>query len=145
MYLCWLCQRVLCFLGDTAKVASVHDNGYCNRRYNSKNNASQLGADIKLQVEKRYAPFIHHFRNKRETSPRRFKKTSWTTTGDGEKHWPIADQRIHSNNPKNNCEAHFDSIPFLVSKAANKLTLVMLLLGTLRSNNSDFHENAAEK
>ena len=29
-------------------------------------------------------------------------KTSRTTTGDGEKHRPIADQRVHSNNPKNN-------------------------------------------
>lgn len=29
-------------------------------------------------------------------------KTSRTTTGDGEKHRPIADQHNHSNNPKNN-------------------------------------------
>ena len=75
----------------------------------------------------------------------RFTKTSRTATGDGEKKWPTADQRVHNNNPKNNCGTHFGSIPFLVSKAVNKLTLVMLLLGTLRSNNSDFHENAAEK
>ena len=52
-------------------------------------------------------------------------KTSRTTTGDGEKHRPIADQRVHCNNPKNNCGTHFGSIPFLVSKVANKLTLML--------------------
>ena len=81
----------------------------------------------------------------RDWSKFRFTKTSRTATGDGEKKWPTADQRVHNNNPKYNCGTHFGSIPFLVSKAVNKLTLVMLLLGTLRSNNSDFHENAAEK
>ena len=82
----------------------------------------------------------------RDWSKLRFTKTSRTVTGDGEKKWPTADQRVHNNNPKNNyCGTHFGSMPSLISKAANELTLVMMLLRTLLSNSCDFHENAAEK
>ena len=40
------------------------------------------------------------------------------------KNWPIADQRLPSNDPRNNCRTHFDSSSLLVSKVTN-----------LRSNN----------
>lgn len=48
-YLCRLSQRVLCSFSDIAEIAAIHDNRNSNRRYNSKNNASQLWRHIKLE------------------------------------------------------------------------------------------------
>ena len=39
------------------------------------------------------------------------------------KNWPIADRRVPSNDPRNNCGTHFGSSPLLVSKEANSFTL----------------------
>ena len=45
-----------------------------------------------------------------------FTKTSGTVTKDMEKNWPIADRRVTSNHPRNNCGTHFGSRgPFLDS------------------------------
>ena len=38
-----------------------------------------------------------------------FAKTYGTVTRDREKNWPIADWRVPSNNPRNNCGTHFRS------------------------------------
>ena len=51
-----------------------------------------------------------------------FAKTSGTVTKDVEKIWPIADQRVLSNEPRNNCGTHFGSSSPLVSKIANNIT-----------------------
>ena len=48
-----------------------------------------------------------------------FAETSGTVTRDREKNWPIADQRVPSNHPRNNCGMHFGSISLLVSKVVN--------------------------
>ena len=48
-----------------------------------------------------------------------FAKTSGTVTRDREKNWPIADRRVPSNYPRNNCGTHFGSISLLVSKVVN--------------------------
>ena len=37
------------------------------------------------------------------------------------KNWPIADQRVSSNDPRNNCGMHFGSSSLLVSKMAFRL------------------------
>ena len=53
---------------------------------------------------------IRHFRNKKET----FAMISRTVA----KGQPIADWRVPSNNPTNNCGTYFGSSPLLVSKEA---------------------------
>ena len=47
-----------------------------------------------------------------------FAKTSGTVTGD--RNWPIADWRVHSNNPRNNCGTLWVQFPSR-SKVANVL------------------------
>ena len=49
---------------------------------------------------------------------RTFAKTSGNVTGDSEK-WPIADRRVPTNDPTNNCGRHFGSSSILVSQGAN--------------------------
>ena len=34
--------------------------------------------------------------------------------------WPIADRRVPSNDPRNNCWTHFDSSSLLLTKVANR-------------------------
>ena len=41
-----------------------------------------------------------------------------------EQKWPIADQCIHSNDPRNNYGTHFGSSSLIVSKVANELFYV---------------------
>ena len=48
-----------------------------------------------------------------------FAKTSGVVTEDRGKNWPIADRRIPSNDPRNNCGTHFGPSSLLVSKVAN--------------------------
>ena len=48
-----------------------------------------------------------------------FAKKSGSVTRDREHFWPIADRRVPSNDPRNNCGTQFDSSTFLVSKVAN--------------------------
>ena len=61
---------------------------------------------------------IHHFKNDRETNwtELTFAKTSGTVTSDREKNWPIADRRVSTNDPRNNCGMHFGSRSLLISK-----------------------------
>ena len=51
-----------------------------------------------------------------------FAKTYGTVTRDWEKNWPIADWRVPSNNPRNNCGTHFGSRSLVVSKVVNGQT-----------------------
>ena len=53
-----------------------------------------------------------------ERIERTFAKTSGNVTGDSEK-WPIADRRVPTNDPTNNCGRHFGSSSILVSQGAN--------------------------
>ena len=53
-----------------------------------------------------------------------FRKDFWDCYHRDGKKWPIADQRVPSNDPRNYCWTHFDSSSLLVSK-----------VGNLRSNN----------
>ena len=48
-----------------------------------------------------------------------FDPTSGTVARDKGKNWPIADRRVSSNNPRNNCGTDFCSSPFLGYKVAN--------------------------
>ena len=51
-----------------------------------------------------------------------FAKPSGTVARDTKKNWPIADRRVTSNNPRNNCVTYFGSRSLLVSKVANCIT-----------------------
>jgi len=51
-----------------------------------------------------------------------FAKASGSVTKDREKHCSIAERRVTSNDPRNNCGTHFDSGSLLVSKVVNGLT-----------------------
>ena len=51
-----------------------------------------------------------------------FAKTYGTVTRDREKNWPIADGRVPSNNPRNNCGTHFGSSSLVVSNVVNGQT-----------------------
>ena len=51
-----------------------------------------------------------------------------TVTKDREKNYPIADQYVPSNDPRDNCETNVDSSPLLVSKVANEATQVKDIL-----------------
>ena len=42
--------------------------------------------------------------------------------GTGKKNWPIADWRVPSNNPRNNCVTQFGSSSLVVSKVVNGQT-----------------------
>ena len=43
-----------------------------------------------------------------------FAKTSGTVTGDRQ-NWPIADRRVHNNDPRSNCGTHSNPSPLIVS------------------------------
>ena len=62
---------------------------------------------------------IHHFKNDRETNwtELTFAKTCGTVTRDRGKDWPIADRRVSSKDPTNNCGMGFGLSSLLVSKA----------------------------
>ena len=51
-----------------------------------------------------------------------FAKTSRTVYRDRETHWPIAERRVSSKDPRLNCGTHFGSGSLLVSKVVNGLT-----------------------
>ena len=48
-----------------------------------------------------------------------FRKDFWDCYYRDGKYWLIADQRLPSNDPRNNCRTHFDSSSLLVSKVTN--------------------------
>ena len=55
-----------------------------------------------------------------------FAKTYGTVTRDRKKNWPIADWRVPSNNPRNNCGTHFSSSSLVVSKVVNERSVHVL-------------------
>ena len=61
--------------------------------------------------------FIRQFRNERKLGRVHFRKDVWDSYQGRKKNWPIADRRVSSNYPRNNCGTHFGSL--LVSKVVN--------------------------
>ena len=47
-----------------------------------------------------------------------FRKYFWDCSRVGEKNWPIADRLVPSDDPRNNCGAHFGPSSYLVSTVA---------------------------
>ena len=52
-----------------------------------------------------------------------FRKDFWGCYWAKGKNWPIADRRVPSNDPRNNCGTHFGASPLLFSKVAHSFTL----------------------
>ena len=91
-----------------------------------------------------------------------FAKTSGIVSRERQNNWPIADRRVPSYDPRNNCGRHFGTSSLFVSKVVNRskqdkydhihgnlfdnkiydeCLLVALLLGRLRFHYSDGNEN----
>ena len=61
---------------------------------------------------------IRHFRTRENWTELTFAKTSGTVT----REWPIADRRVPSNHPRNNCGKLFGSSSLLVCKVAKVIS-----------------------